>query len=130
MEPMIARAFLWRMLGPDDRNKVADLERSLTKRRYLQGFEICRLCALNPEPVSEAELMEMARVAKVYSQELWKKRCIELKAENQHLNDKEIGQMVDGKIEPEDLFEWQNYATANYREPMKQRRETHVAMYG
>jgi hypothetical protein len=117
MEPMIARAFLYRMLGPNEREKLNAIELSMPRGRYLQGFEICRLFNLEPKPITEAQENQMKEVRAGFEKILWKQRVLEMRAENPGRTNEELTGAVDGKIGPEDLSSWQPYAVLHYREP-------------
>lgn len=124
MEPAIVRAFLYRMLSPNQREKLMLIEMNLPPPKLLQGFEICRLFRLEVEPVSEKKLEEMnrkleemKRVLKDFEKILWKERILDYKAENPHLSPEELADVVDGKIGPEDWWRWQAFALEHYQQP-------------
>ena len=117
MDPMIAIAFLYRMLTYDQREKLAAYMVQLPLQRYLTGFEISRLFNLRLEAITQSEEEQMKKVAAEFSKILWKKRILEYKAENPNLSDEDLAEVVDGKIGAEDLEEWQHYAAAHYQQP-------------
>lgn len=55
MHPMVARAFLNGLLTSEQRLRLRQYENTLEPGRYLQGFEICNLFKLKPNPVDEKE---------------------------------------------------------------------------
>jgi len=66
-----------------------------------------------PQP-TDHEIERMQELAREFGRKLWAQRCIEYKAENPHFSDKDIGEIVDGKIGPYDFEAWCEYATQNF----------------
>jgi len=117
LEPMIARAFLYRLLNEREREILRDYEARLPPRRYLQASEVCRMFRLQVNPKTEQEIQAMNKVAAEFSAILWKQRILEYKTENPEMTDLDLTDAVDGKIEAEDIGEWQEFAAVRYFAP-------------
>ena len=113
----IARAFLYRMLRINERERLMHFEINMPPRRYLTAFEICRLFNLQPKPPTDTEIEEMKRIETEFKKILWKKRIIEYKAENPSLSNEELKDAVDSTLGADDRFEWQEFAAVHYRQP-------------
>lgn len=48
---------------------------------------------------------------------LWKQRILEYRAENPEIADADITDVVDGKIEAENVEQWQEFAAVRYLAP-------------
>lgn len=73
MHPMVARAFIYKLLSDKQKESLKGFERRLEKGRYLQGFEICQMFRLKPDPVPEEETDRMQNLWMSYEREtIWK----------------------------------------------------------
>lgn len=114
LEPMIARAFIYRLLNESERAVLRDYEARLPPRRYLQACEVCRMFRLQVNPKTEQEIEAMNKVAAEFSAILWKQRILEYKVENPKMTDMDV---VDGKIEAADIWPWQEFSAIRYQAP-------------
>jgi hypothetical protein len=128
MDPIITRAFLWRMLTKVQQLDLETCERlHLPPGRYFQGFEVCQRYRLNPKAVTEVQQREMERVAVLFSGILRAKRAAELIEDAKAMRAPESTEplpteaealaMADGKIEFPDAGEWCRFAERHYHEP-------------
>lgn len=120
MEPILAQGFVYRMLNAEERAKLLKVEASLPPRRFLQGFEVCRLFGLKLKPRTDDEIAAMEKTAAEFSKILWKQRVLTYREENPELSDAEILEVVDGKIDQDDLPAWREYAARHYQPPSGQ----------
>lgn len=112
MEPYVARAFLNRLLSDDERRRLREAEGRLQlepkmRARYLQGFEICRLFHLKPDPLPEADTERMSRLLWIWNRQ-WEQKYHALeKIHSEPFN-------VNGEHLLGDLWDWERFAEENY----------------
>jgi len=117
LEPMIARAFLWKLLTEPQRKELVSFEKSLPPGRYLQASEICHRFSLSPKARTELQIQEMHRVARKFSGLLYQSRKKMLRADDADLTDHDLNRLADGKIAQDDWLEWVRFADLHYQEP-------------
>lgn len=104
MHPMVARAFLNKLLNDFERAELRKNERNLPQGRYWQGFEICRAYNLRPESLPDQETEKM--------EELWKQYATTqlrtgLEFEQSHPE-------VTPKTKAEEVHDWEDWASVHY----------------
>lgn len=104
MEPLVARAFLNRLLNAAEKKDLRDYEKKLPLGRFLTGSEICQRFNLKGDPLPQADTDKMDIL-------LWKWR---------HRDEAKFFALPTGANLYKDNFaymdNWLEFADANYRE--------------
>lgn len=104
MHPMVARAFLSKLLNEFEKANLRKTERSLPQGRYLQGFEICRKYNLKPKPLPEEETEKMQQLWETYAK-------TQLRA-GQEFED--THPEIIPKSKAEEVHAWEDWSEQNY----------------